>query len=102
VEVELVDGEVKRVTVSSEEPEWSVNFKKALISAFKMKLPEQEERNNRIVRGQDTIPDNWKVMEQDFNGVCVNTYQVTEIPEHQGGEVPDEAGAVPGEKNSRW
>jgi hypothetical protein len=82
VEVELVDGEVKRVTVSSEKPEWRVNFKKELISAFKMKLPEQKERNNCIVKRQDTIPDNLRVMEQGVDSVCENTYQVTEIPEY--------------------
>ena len=52
VEIELEDGEVKKVILSSEEPEWSVNFKKALIAVLKMRLPVQEVMSNTITRGQ--------------------------------------------------
>ena len=34
------DGGIARVTVSKSEPEWSVNFKKGLLSLFQKKIDE--------------------------------------------------------------
>ena len=52
VEIELEAGEVKKVILSSEEPEWSVNFKKGLVSVLKVKLPVERAMSNMINRGQ--------------------------------------------------
>ena len=52
IEVQLENGEVRRMTVSAEEPEWSINFKKALVAAVKMKEPVAEERSNMIARSE--------------------------------------------------
>ena len=88
VEVEMVNWEIKKVIISAEEPEWSVNFKKALIAAIKVQLPLGNEHENRISREGVpagailAVPQFWTVMEQGVDGVCENTYQVTEIPEY--------------------
>merc|ERR1712002_472346 len=87
VEIELEAGEVKKVILSSEEPEWSVNFKKALVSVLKVRLPAEKAMSNMITRGQDKIPDSWSVMEQGIDGVCMNLYQVTEVPAHLAREM---------------
>merc|ERR1712180_136318 len=87
VEIELEAGEVKKVILSSEEPEWSVNFKKALVSVLKVRLPAEKAMSNMITRGQDIIPDSWSVMEQGIDGVCMNLYQVTEVPAHLAREM---------------
>merc|ERR1711970_1713561 len=93
VVVELENWEVKKVIVSAEEPEWSVNFKKALVAAIKVQLPEDDAHQNRISRGGESwmgmssgssfaLPPYWTVMEQGVDGICENTYQVTEVPEY--------------------
>ena len=70
VEFMLVKGEVSIVKLSSEEPQWSVNFKKALVASLKIQLPAQG------------ITPFWIVMEQGLEGKCENTYQVSELPEY--------------------
>merc|ERR1711970_467420 len=93
VVVELENWEVKKVIVSAEEPEWSVNFKKALVAAIKVQLPEDDAHQNRISRGGESwmgmssgssfaLPPYWTVMEQGVDGICENTYQVSEIPQY--------------------
>merc|ERR1712042_276807 len=42
VEFSITTGDLTSVKVSSSEPEWSVNFKKALITALKIQLPVQQ------------------------------------------------------------
>merc|ERR1711970_1224103 len=93
VVVELENWEVKKVIVSAEEPEWSVNFKKALVAAIKVQLPEDDAHQNRISRGGESwmgmssgssfaLPPYWTVMEQGVDGICENTYRVSEIPQY--------------------
>jgi len=73
VEFMMVKGEVTTVKISAQEPQWAVNFKKALVGALKVKLPFQQTQD---------IPYYWAAMEQGIEGVCENTYQVTELPEY--------------------
>ena len=73
VEFMMVKGEVTTVKISAQEPQWAVNFKKALVAALKVKLPFQQAKD---------IPYFWAAMEQGIEGVCENTYQVTELPEY--------------------
>jgi len=83
VVVEMVDSTVTKVTISSLEPEWSVNFKKALVATIKVQLPVAD-HINKISRTSTltTMPDFWTTMEQGVDGVCENTYQVTEVPSY--------------------
>ena len=73
VEFILVKGEVTTGKISVQEPQWMVNFKKALGAALKVKLPFQQAQS---------IPYLWVDMEQGIEEVCENTFQVTELPEH--------------------
>merc|ERR1712126_406812 len=84
VQGEMEAWKIKKVTLSADEPEWSVNFKKALVAAIKVQLPATMELPNAIPRSQplaqSQFPAFWTVMEQGIDGVCENMYQVTEIP----------------------
>ena len=84
VKGEMEAWKIKKVTLSADEPEWSVNFKKALVAAIKVQLPAAVELPNAIPRTQPMtqrhFPAFWTVMEQGIDGVCENMYQVTEIP----------------------
>ena len=96
VEFTTEQGQFKTVSVSSEEPQWSVNFKKALIASIKMQQPEQtyqsdsqqdSRRNPRFwYRHQQTSQDGdqyyWTTMEEGIEGKCENTYHVSELPEY--------------------
>ena len=87
---EMVAWKIKKVTLSADEPEWSVNFKKALVAAIKVQLPAAIELPNAIPRAHPmthrNFPAFWTVMEQGIDGVCENMYQVTEIPAYLLGE----------------
>merc|ERR1719370_2455025 len=56
VEFVVEKGIISTIKISAEEPQWSVNFKKALLATLKIQL--------RI------------------EGKCENTYQVSELPEY--------------------
>jgi len=73
VEFSITTGDLTSVKVSSSEPEWSVNFKKALITALKIQLPAQQ---------TGEVPSFWVAMEEGIEGKCENTYQVTPLPEY--------------------
>ena len=102
VEFSVQEGEVTSLKVSQQEPKWSVNMKKAIVSSLKIQLPQQsskqqqEEEERRSPRfwyiqqqeqrqqqqeGQNNLYV-WTVMEEGIEGKCENTYQVTEIPEY--------------------
>ena len=87
---EMEAWKIKKVTLSADEPEWSVNFKKALVAAIKVQLPAAIELPNAIPRAHPmthrNFPAFWTVMEQGIDGVCENMYQVTEIPAYLLGE----------------
>jgi len=70
VEFILLNGKISTLKISSQEPQWSVNFKKALVASLKIQLPAQG------------TPSFWTVMEQGIEGKCENTYQVSELPEY--------------------
>merc|ERR1712111_206620 len=79
VVVELgVTGEVIKVVISKNEPEWSVNFKKGIVSLFQVKM-ETEVGSNLTEFPFEKMP-YWKVMEQTVAGKCLATYQVNELP----------------------
>merc|ERR1712180_354843 len=50
VQGEMEAWKIKKVTLSADEPEWSVNFKKALVAAIKVQLPATMELPNQIPR----------------------------------------------------
>ena len=91
VQGEMEAWKIKKVTLSADEPEWSVNFKKALVAAIKVQLPATMELPNQIPRSHPMthrhLPAFWTVMEQGIDGVCENTYQVTEVPAYLVSEV---------------
>merc|ERR1711887_5607 len=70
VEFVVEKGIISTVKISAEEPQWSVNFKKALLASLKIQLP------------AEGIPTFWSVMEEGIEGRCENTYQVSELPEY--------------------
>merc|ERR1712055_655843 len=90
VKGEMEAWQIKKVTLSADEPEWSVNFKKALVAAIKVQLPAVAELPNAIPRDHPMthshFPAFWTVMEQGIDGICENMYQVTEIPAYLIGE----------------
>merc|ERR1712168_1301450 len=67
------NGILSDIIVSSSEPEWMLNFKKALVSLFKI----QEDKNNLVNPSKEKT---WIVMEAGIDGVCETTYHVNEIP----------------------
>merc|ERR1711970_787457 len=70
VEFVVEKGIISTVKISAVEPQWSVNFKKALLASLKIQLP------------TEGIPAFWSVMEEGIEGRCENTYQVSELPEY--------------------
>merc|ERR1711970_775048 len=70
VEFIVEKGIISAVKISAVEPQWSVNFKKALLASLKIQLP------------TEGIPAFWSVMEEGIEGKCENTYQVSELPEY--------------------
>jgi len=70
------NGILSDIIVSTSEPEWVLNFKKALVSLFKV----QEDQNNLNKPGTQHT---WKVKEDGIDGVCETTYNVNQIPFYQ-------------------
>ena len=83
------------VKISTTEPDWCVNMKKALISTLKIQFPtssstysssesRQESPRFRYVQKQQSTesPLFWTVMEEGIEGKCENTYHVSELPEY--------------------
>lgn len=86
--VELVNGEIRQAQISREEPEWSINFKKALALLFQTKFdaaPWQPE-DNQIRTSSENF---WKTKEESIDGICEVTYQVNELPEYMIRDRPD-------------
>jgi len=104
VEFQIQQGEISSVKLSNQEPQWSVNMKKALISSLKVQLPgqqvmssQQEEKINNPrfwyvqsqMDQQQQYSQNqyyWTVMEEGIEGKCENTYQVSELPQYMAQE----------------
>merc|ERR1711862_249578 len=70
VEFIVEKGIISSLKISAEEPQWSVNFKKALLASLKIQLP------------SEGTPVFWTVMEEGIEGKCENTYQASELPEY--------------------
>jgi len=89
IEFSMVNGEVRHVQVSEHEPEWSVNFKKSLVSLIKVHTPSGQDLSINSIRSTSSgeLPSTWKVMEQGIDGECENTYEVMELPEYMLQEV---------------
>merc|ERR1712198_267136 len=85
------DGSVRQVTVSRNEPEWSLNFKKALVVLFQSTVDTYsiELEQNRIQHPSDERRVAWRVKEDSLQGRCENTYQVNELPEYLIAEKPE-------------
>jgi len=69
-------GEFESITVSGEEPEWSINFKKAIVVLFQTKFHQMgnSEMSSNI--------DFWQTEEESLDGVCDVTYQINELPQY--------------------
>jgi len=89
VEFSMINGEIRRIQISQNEPEWAVNFKKSLVSLIKVQTPQgqQDLSQNQIRLTSVDLPSTWKVMEQGVDGKCENTYQVMELPEYMLPEI---------------
>jgi len=97
-EIKMVNGDIEYVKISTTEPQWCVNMKKALISTLKIQFPtssntwsssessRQESPRFSYVKKQQykegESPLFWTVMEEGIEGKCENTYQVSELPEY--------------------
>jgi len=85
VEFFMQNGEISDIKVSENEPHWSVNIKKALVSLVKIQTPSGKhylQENTVRAHGESTLPNIWKVMEQGVDGKCENTYHFTELPDY--------------------
>merc|ERR1712168_308060 len=91
VEFTVEQGQFSTVKVNSEEPQWAVNFKKALVASIKVQQPQQssqgeDRRNPRfwyVAQQQDSQEQYyWTTMEEGIEGKCENTYHVSELPEY--------------------
>merc|ERR1712142_852443 len=92
VEFTVEQGQFSTVKLNSEEPQWAVNFKKALVASIKVQQPKQSSqlpapnrRNPRFwnVAKQDSEEQYyWTTMEEGMEGKCGNTYHVSELPEY--------------------
>merc|ERR1712168_200037 len=91
VEFTVEQGQFSTVKVNSEEPQWAVNFKKALVASLKVQQPQQssqgeDRRNPRfwyVAQQQDSQEQfYWTTIEEGIEGKCENTYHVSELPEY--------------------
>jgi len=107
VEFQVQQGEISAIKISNQEPQWSVNMKKALVATVKIQLPSQQ----HLVSSQNQVNNNmnpkfwyaqqqqnlmsqnsqnnqyyWSVMEEGIEGKCENTYQVSELPQYMANE----------------
>jgi len=85
-EVSEESGKIRSVTVSHEEPEWSVNFKKALIVLFQTQTGESSTVRTNSLRefseGEvSPITNYWTTMEESVDGECETRYELNELPE---------------------
>lgn len=85
---ELVRGEIREAKISREEPEWSVNFKKALALLFQAKVDTSSwmGEENQINSNNENY---WMTKEESIDGLCEVTYQVNEIPKYMIRDRPE-------------
>lgn len=89
-------GEFEVLIVKEEEPEWSINFKKALATLFQTKFGSEENkiaqelvRNNELLResGEGEVV-TWRTTEESLDGVCEVNYQLNEMPSYVVKDLP--------------
>jgi hypothetical protein len=77
-------GKVRSVTVSSEEPEWSVNFKKALIVLFQTQTVGSPTVMTNSLReyssSSEPTTSYWTTMEESLDGECETRYELNPLP----------------------
>ena len=54
VEFQVQQGEISAIKISNQEPQWSVNMKKALVATVKIQLPSQQ----HLVSSQNQVNNN--------------------------------------------
>ncbi|XP_059097067.1 vitellogenin-like [Tigriopus californicus] len=82
-------GEFLSLVVSGDEPEWCINFKKALVSLIQTKIQDSQSavESNKIESGKNTETF-WKIKEQSIDGVCEVMYQLNEVPSYMIKDLP--------------
>merc|ERR1712243_333854 len=92
VEFQVQQGEISAIKISAQEPQWSVNMKKALVSTVKIQLPSQQQwlssqqQQNQMSQNAQKNQYYWSVMEEGIERKCENTYQVSELPQYMANE----------------
>nr|AGT28481.1 vitellogenin 2 [Pseudodiaptomus annandalei] len=82
VEFSMQNGEVSQVKISRDEPQWSANFKKALISILKIQMSDRGQQNRSQIQqaiAQGSQTQTWRVMEQDLTGTCEHKYVYSQV-----------------------
>ncbi|CAM1309027.1 Uncharacterised protein g5029 [Pycnogonum litorale] len=81
--VYYADGIVKKFYVRRDEPEWSVNFKKATPTMFQVNLrqynPIRIQKDNYLVK-PDPTANYFRVMEDGIGGECETMYNIRKDP----------------------
>ena len=90
IQITTINGEISRIVVEQDEPIWSVNFKKALVSLLKIKTSTGQAISKNLIRNEYNLQTNWRVMEQGVDGECQNNYQVTELSQSMVEELAGE------------
>merc|ERR1719367_2725608 len=76
-------GKVSSIHVSHDEPEWSINFKKALVALFQTGLGEAGNMRGPSVMSSPSVssPMVWTTYEQAPDGECETKYEMVEVSE---------------------
>jgi hypothetical protein len=89
-------GEFEVLIVKEDEPEWSINFKKALATLFQTKFGSDEQKiaqelvqNNELLResGEGEVV-TWTTTEESLDGNCEVNYQLNELPSYVVKDLP--------------
>jgi len=86
---ELVEGEIREAKISKEEPEWAVNFKKALALLFQTKFDAASWQPEENQISQANSENFWKTKEEGIDGICEVTYQINELPKYMVVDKPE-------------
>merc|ERR1712131_554707 len=86
VELDGETGAIRAVKVSKSVPEWSVNYKKGIVSLFQVKM--ESSLSSNMIETSSEIRPFWKVMEETVSGKCLATYQANQLPEYMVKENP--------------
>merc|ERR1712117_508252 len=89
-------GKVSSVRMSEEEAEWSINFKKALVTLFQTGVGEASGARPITSSGRPTYtsPMMWTAYEQAPDGECETKYEMVEVPASVAGTASEEVGEL--------